>query len=132
MINKKVLIPFLFTSIIFVLFACGGSDNSDDSPDQAKFSLGISDAIIDEADTVFIEIDEITLAGPETTVISTLVAVDGSYSIGFVTESSYTLALMCGTDIDDNIQYNALTIPSPVGNITTVDIVKGDIKTIDS
>ncbi|PKG80933.1 hypothetical protein CXF85_22075 [Colwellia sp. 75C3] len=312
MINKKFLIPFLFTPIIFVLSACGDSDNSDDSPEQAKFSLGISDAPIDEADAVFIEIDEITIAGTETTVISTftnendevvetikinlldfqgpdqlkivdeaqgvtmlpgtysmellvvdsgsyvlldndateysikvpssrlrlgdfevsatsiqigdtpaytiefnlreslvmrgnnptkngyiikphgvhivseygtlkgdvssdhtnlgscivylyegnptelgdsydtedetfegetptataplistLVAVDGTYSIGFVAEGSYTIALMCGTDIDDNIQYNALTIPSPAGNKTTVEIVKGDVKTID-
>ncbi|TWX46345.1 hypothetical protein [Colwellia hornerae] len=62
--------------------------------------------------------------------ISTAVAVDGTYSIGFVAAGSYTLALMCGAD-DDNIQYNALTIPSPAGNIATVDIIKGDVKTID-
>ncbi|AOW77156.1 hypothetical protein A3Q34_09990 [Colwellia sp. PAMC 20917] len=63
--------------------------------------------------------------------ISTLVAVDGTYSIGFVPTGSYTVALMCGTDIDDNIQYNALTIPSPVGNVATVGIIKGDVKTVD-
>ena len=38
---------------------------------------------------------------------------------------------MCGTDIDDNIQYDALTIPSPDGNVATVDLIEGDIKTVD-
>ncbi|WP_114324757.1 DUF4382 domain-containing protein [Candidatus Colwellia aromaticivorans] len=307
MINKNFLIPFLFTPIIFVISACGGSD---DSADQAKFSLGISDAPVDDAVSVFIEIDEITIAGPETTIISeftnehneivdtiqinllayqgtdqlkiideaqdvtmvpgtysmellvvdagsyvlldndateysikvpssrlrlgdfevaatsiqvgntpaytiefslreslvmrgntppkngfiikphgvhivseygtlegeispgntnlgdcivylyegeptilgdsyndentaplgeppatapliSTVVLDGAYSIGFVPEGSYTVALMCGTDIDNNIQYDALTIPSPDGNVATVDIVKGDVKTVD-
>lgn len=307
MINKNVLIPFLFAPIIFAISACGGSDSSE----QAKFSLGISDAPIDEAESVFIEIDEITISGPDTKVISeftneyneivdtikinlldfqgtdqlkivdeaqgvtmapgtysmellvvdagsyvqldndeteynikvpssrlrlgdfevastsiqigdtpaytiefslreslvmrgntptkngfiikphgvhivseygtlkgnvstdntnlgscivylyegaptelgdsydaedetfegdtptataplisTLVAIDGTYSIGFIAEGSYTVALMCGTD-DDNIQYEELTIPSPDGNIETVDIIKGDVKTVD-
>jgi hypothetical protein len=63
--------------------------------------------------------------------ISTLVAVDGAYSIGFVPTGSYTVALMCGTNIDDNVQYNALTIPSLVENIATVSIIKGDVTTVD-
>jgi hypothetical protein len=314
MINKKLTIPFLFTPIILVMSACGGSDSTS-SPEpnaQAKFSLGISDAPIDEADSVFIEIDEITISGTETKVIteftnenndivetikvnlldfqgtdqlkiideaqglviapgtysmellvvdtgsyvllendateysikvpssrlrlgdfevastsiqvgdtpaytiefslreslvmrgntptkngfiikphgvhivseygtlkgnisadntnlgscivylyegeptelgdsydaddetfvgdiptatapliSTLVAVDGAYSIGFVPTGNYTVALMCGTDIDDNVQYNALTIPSLVENIATVSIIKGDVTTVD-
>ncbi|TWX45630.1 DUF4382 domain-containing protein [Colwellia hornerae] len=77
MINKNFIIPFLFTPIILAISACGGSDNSsvkakEQPAEQAKFSLGISDAPIDEADSVFIEIDEITISGSETetTVIS--------------------------------------------------------------
>ena len=75
MVNKKFLTSFLFTPIILAISACGGSDNSSVQPpeqplEQAKFSLGISDAPIDEADSVFIEIDEITISGAETTVIS--------------------------------------------------------------
>jgi hypothetical protein len=48
-----------------------------------------------------------------------------------VPTGSYTIALMCGSDSDDNIQYNALTIPSPAGNLATVDIIKGDIKVVN-
>ncbi|MDX2367899.1 MAG: DUF4382 domain-containing protein, partial [Colwellia sp.] len=51
----------------------------------------------------------ITASAPLAT---TKVSVDGTYSIGFVQTGSYQAALTCGTDIDDNIQFDELTIPS--------------------
>ncbi|PKI14049.1 DUF4382 domain-containing protein [Colwellia sp. 12G3] len=56
---------------------------------------------------------------------ATTVAVDGSYSIGFVPEGTYTVALRCNTETDNNVQYEQLTIPSPEGNLQTVTVSAG-------
>ena len=64
-------------------------------------------------------------------VAATTVAVDGSYNIGFISEGKYTVALRCNTDIDDNIQYDELIIPSPAGNSTTVTVTTGSSIDVD-
>ena len=61
-------------------------------------------------------------------VATALVSDDGTYAIGFLQAGSYQVALTCGTDIDDNIQFDGLTIPSAGENtpdIQTVDVVSG-------
>lgn len=60
---------------------------------------------------------------------ATTVAVDGTYSIGFIPEGAYTVALRCVSDTeksDDNIQYDELVIPTPEGNSTTVTVTAGN------
>jgi len=56
---------------------------------------------------------------------TTIVAVDGTYTIGFVPEGNYTVALRCNTEIDDNVQYEGLTIPSLDGNSQAVNVSAG-------
>jgi len=51
--------------------------------------------------------------------------VDGLYSIGFVPEGDYTVALRCNNEIDDNVQYDILTIPSPAGNSQAITVNAG-------
>lgn len=61
--------------------------------------------------------DPITASVP---LASTLVATDGSFAIGFVEQGSYQLALHCGTEVDDNIQFDGIAIPSSSDG-TTLD-----------
>jgi hypothetical protein len=74
---------------------------------------------------------EITATAP---IATTTVEVDGTYAIGFVETGSYQLALTCGTEVDDNIQFDALTIPS-AGDITpavkVIEVVSGQTITVD-
>lgn len=53
--------------------------------------------------------EEITGTAPLATAT---VNTEGNFSIGFVQAGDYQLALTCGTEVDDNIQYDGLTIPS--------------------
>lgn len=73
----------------------------------------------------------ITASAPLAT---TKVNVDGTYSIGFVQTGSYQTALTCGTDIDDNIQFDELTIPSAADitpDVQITEVVAGQVTTID-
>lgn len=74
--------------------------------------------LFDSSDDTFIG-DEPTATSPLAT---TTVDVDGTYTIGFVPEGAYTVALRCNTEIDDNVQYDGLTIPSPEGNSQAVNV----------
>ncbi len=62
---------------------------------------------------------------------ATTVAVDGNYSIGFVPEGDYTVALRCNTEIDNNVQYDQLVIPSPEGNSQTVKVSVGNTSEVN-
>ncbi|QTH65094.1 DUF4382 domain-containing protein [Psychrosphaera ytuae] len=68
--------------------------------------------------------DPITASIP---LASTVVATDGSFAIGFIEQGSYQLALNCGTDVDDNIQYDGFAIPSSADG-TTLD---ADVLTVE-
>lgn len=74
---------------------------------------------------------EITASAP---LASTKVSVDGTYSIGFVPTGSYQTALTCGTDIDNNIQFDGLTIPSAADitpDVQIIEVNSGQITTIN-
>ncbi len=83
--------------------------------------------LFDSSDELFeFEGDISTAISP----LAATVAVDGTYSIGFVPQGTYTVALRCNTEVDDNIQYNELTIPSFVDgsqadNLQTVNVSAG-------
>lgn len=65
---------------------------------------------------------------PTTPLAATTVDENGNYSIGFVPEGDYTVALRCvsATEVtDDNIQYQGLLIPSPAGNSQAVTVSAG-------
>ncbi len=62
---------------------------------------------------------------------ATTVAVDGNYSIGFVPEGDYTVALRCNTEIDNNVQYDQLVIPSPEGNSQAVKVSVGNTSEVN-
>jgi hypothetical protein len=62
---------------------------------------------------------------------ATTVAVDGNYSIGFVPEGDYTVALRCNTEVDDNVQYDQLVIPSPEGNSQSVKVSAGNTNEVN-
>lgn len=73
----------------------------------------------------------ITASSPLAT---TMVSVDGTYSIGFVEAGNYQTALTCGTDIDDNIQFDELTIPSAADitpDVQITEVVSGQVATIN-
>lgn len=74
---------------------------------------------------------EITASSPLAT---TKVSVDGQYSIGFVPTGSYQTALTCGTDVDDNIQFDGLTIPSAAEitpDLQITEVTSGQVTTIN-
>jgi len=77
--------------------------------------------LFDSSDDTFVG-DEPAATAPLAT---TTVAVDGTYTIGFVPEGTYTAALRCNTEIDDNVQYDGLTIPSPEGNSQVIHVSAG-------
>lgn len=83
--------------------------------------------IFDANDETFIG-DIPTATAPLAT---TLVADDSSYSIGFLPEGSYTVALRCGTDTDDNIQFDGLVIPTPEGNSEVTSVSAGVTTTVN-
>jgi hypothetical protein len=62
---------------------------------------------------------------------ATTVSVDGNYSIGFVPEGDYTVALRCNTEIDNNVQYDQLVIPSPEGNSQAVKVSVGNTSEVN-
>jgi len=73
----------------------------------------------------------ITASSPLAT---TMVSVDGTYSIGFVEAGNYQTALTCGTDIDDNIQFDELTIPSAADitpDVQITEVASGQVTTIN-
>lgn len=73
----------------------------------------------------------ITASAPLAT---TKVSVDGTYSIGFVHTGNYQTALTCGTDIDDNIQFDGLTIPSAADitpDVQITEVVSDQVTTIN-
>ena len=86
------------------------------------------------------DINDETFVAPEQVIIAsaplatTKVSVGGTYSIGFVPTGSYQTALTCGTDIDDNIQFDELTIPSAADITPDVQITvvaSGEVTTIN-
>ncbi|NVK23870.1 MAG: DUF4382 domain-containing protein [Gammaproteobacteria bacterium] len=88
--------------------------------------------MFDEDDETFVTPEtEITASTPLATAT---VDVNGTYSIGFITAGSYQVALSCGTEVDDNIQFDGLTIPS-AGDITpavqTVEISASETSVVD-
>jgi hypothetical protein len=63
-----------------------------------------------------------------------MVSVDGTYSIGFVEAGNYQIALTCGTDIDDNIQFDELTIPSTADitpDVILTEVIAGQVTTLN-
>ncbi|WP_286234003.1 DUF4382 domain-containing protein [Thalassotalea sediminis] len=81
------------------------------------------------------DIEDTTFAGEVPTATAPIATAkvndDSTYSIGFVAEGNYTVALFCGVEIDDNVQYDGLVIPSPEGNMETVDVVVGQETTVN-
>jgi hypothetical protein len=84
--------------------------------------------------------DDETFVAPESDITATvplattIVADDGSYEIGFIEQGSYQVALTCGTEIDDNIQFDGLTIPSAADltpDVVTVEISPSTTTTQD-
>ena len=79
--------------------------------------------MFDSEDEAFEQLEpEVTASAPLAT---TKVAVDGTYTIGFLSEGSYQVALACGIALDDNIQFDGITIPS-AGDITP-DVIEVDV-----
>jgi hypothetical protein len=75
--------------------------------------------------------EDITASAPLAT---TTVNVDGTYSIGFVEAGTYQIALTCGTDNDNNIQFDALTIPSAADitpDVQTIEVTSGQVTTVN-
>lgn len=73
----------------------------------------------------------ITASAPLAT---TKVSVEGTYSIGFVQTGNYQTALTCGTDTDDNIQFDGLTIPSAADitpDVQVTEVVSDQVTTIN-
>lgn len=63
-----------------------------------------------------------------------LVAEDGSFGFHFLNVASYQVALTCGNEDDDNVQYQALTIPNAgeiTPNIQIVEVTSGQITEIN-
>ena len=88
--------------------------------------------MFDDADPAFEAPEgDISASAPLAT---TQVATDGSYKIGFIQPGSYQVAITCGTEVDDNIQFDGLTIPS-AGDITpevqTVEVVSQETLTVN-
>ncbi|WP_371188604.1 DUF4382 domain-containing protein [Thalassotalea maritima] len=78
--------------------------------------------MFDSADSNFAQPDgDITASAPLATAV---VDETGMYSIGFVQAGSYQLALMCGTQVDDNVQFDGLTIPSAADITPDVAVVE--------
>jgi len=77
--------------------------------------------LFDSSDDTFVGDDPAATAPLATTTV----AVDGTYTIGFVPEGTYTAALRCNTEIDDNVQYDGLTIPSPEGSSQVIHVSAG-------
>lgn len=77
-----------------------------------------------------------TFVAPETSITASaplataVVSAEGQYEIGFVEAGNYQLALTCGTAIDDNIQYDALTIPDAAD--LTPDVVSVTVESQQS
>lgn len=78
--------------------------------------------VFDINDESFVAPEQVITAS--TPLATTKVNVDGTYSIGFVQTGSYQTALTCGTDIDDNIQFDGLTIPSAADITPDVQITE--------
>jgi hypothetical protein len=63
------------------------------------------------------DIDDENFVAPEEAITATapiattLVAADGTFGFGFVQAAGYQVALACGTEMDDNVQFDGLTIP---------------------
>lgn len=65
--------------------------------------------------------EEVTASAPLAT---TKVGVDGTYEIAFLQPNNYQVALSCGVEIDDNVQFDGLTIPSAGDSTPEVQIVE--------
>lgn len=97
------------------------------------------DASVTEYGDVF-DIDDEAFIAPDTEITASAplatakVSSDGTYAIGFVPERRYQLALTCGIQEDDNIQYDGLTIPSaePITpDVINVDVGVGEPTQVD-
>lgn len=61
------------------------------------------------------------------------VAADGAFAIGFVQAASYKIAIHCSADTDDNVQYDALTIPYAADitpEVQTITVNSGETTTV--
>lgn len=75
--------------------------------------------------------DAITASAPLATA---LVQADGSYSIGFIPTGNYQLALYCGVDVDDNVQFDDFSIPSAsdlTPDVMSFEVTEGQTTTIN-
>ena len=52
MLTKCLVRSVIVTSVAVSLTACGGSSDSNDEAQMARFTLGVSDAPVDHADAV--------------------------------------------------------------------------------
>jgi hypothetical protein len=86
-----------------------------------------NDDSFDSNDDLFEDKVSNAMAPLAVTIVDGAVDVDGniSYSIGFVPEGDYTVALRCDALDDDNIQYERLIIPSIDGNSKAVNVNAG-------
>jgi len=94
--------------------------------------------VFDINDGNFVDSEQvITASAPLTTAkvsVSGTYSVDATYSIGFLETGSYQVALTCGTDIDDNIQFDELTIPSAADitpDVRIAEVISGQVTTIN-
>lgn len=65
MLNKYLIRSVIVSSFALSLAACGGSSDSSDGEQMARFSLGVSDAPVDNADAVVACFNAVELVGNE-------------------------------------------------------------------
>ncbi|MEI4551894.1 DUF4382 domain-containing protein [Pseudoalteromonas spongiae] len=58
-------------------------------------------------------------------------SVAGEFEFGFVEAGDYVAALRCNDLVDDNIQFDGLTIPSPGGQSTSVTVTSGNVSDVN-
>lgn len=56
---------------------------------------------------------------------------DSSYEFAFLPAGNYTLALYCGSEEDDNIQFDGIVIPTPEGSVSQVNVEIGQSTQVD-
>ncbi|WP_105902645.1 DUF4382 domain-containing protein [Vibrio gangliei] len=55
----------------------------------------------------------------------------GTYEFGFLPSGTYTVALYCGGEADDSIQFDGLTIPQPDGQVKETTLTEGETTTVN-
>lgn len=112
---------------------------SSDLTNLGQCTVYLYDSAATEYGDMYDESDD-TFVAPDTTISASAplatahVTDDGTYAIGFIEAGSYQVALTCGTDVDDNVQFDGLTIPSAADitpDVQSVVVVSQQTTTAD-